>query len=105
MSKRNHPRLSASAAMEPTAIAELCGAALAGLPKPPKRRVGRDPAFIATLIRKPTMKRLRKLQKTQKPPLINLKYLSEACHRLALEELGDERVVQLARCLSRGDEP
>lgn len=90
--------------MEPTAITELSGAARSGLPKPPKRRVGRDPAFTATLIRKPTMKRLRKLQKTATPPL-NLKFLSEACHRLALEELGGDRVVQLARALSKEDEP
>lgn len=104
MSKSNHHRLSAGAAMEPTAIATLPGAAKPSLPKPPKRRVGRDPAFTATLIQKPTMKRLRKLQKTAKPPL-NLKFLSEACHRLALEEVGGERVVQLARTLSKEDEP
>lgn len=104
MSKRHHHSLSVSAAMEPTAIAELSGAARSGLPKPPKRRVGRDPAFTATLICKPTMKRLRKLQKTLTPGL-NLKFLSEACHRLALEEIGGKRVVQLARCLSKADEP
>ena len=104
MTKRHHLRFSATAAMEPTAIAELSGAARPSLPKPPKRRVGRDPAFTATLIRKPTMKRLRKLQKTLKPPL-NLKFLSEACHRLALDEIGGDRVVQLAHSLSREDAP
>lgn len=103
MSKRRHPRFSATAAMEPTAIAELSGAATS-LPKPPKRRVGRDPAFIATLIKRPTMKRLRKLQKTFKPTL-NLKFLSEACHLLALDEIGGDRVVKLAHSLSREDAP
>ena len=104
MRRRNHKRFSGSAAMEPTAVSELSGAAQSSLPKPPKRAVGRDPAFTATLVRKPTMKRLRKLQKTLDPP-INMKFLSEACHRLALEESGGERVVQLARSLSQGDEP
>lgn len=104
MSRKHHHRLSVNAAMEPTAITELSGAARSGPPKPPKRAVGRDPAFTATLIRKPTMKRLRKLQKTLTPPL-NLKFLSEACHRLALEEVGGDRVVQLARALSKEDEP
>lgn len=104
MSKRNHHRLSAIAAMEPTATAELSGAARSSLPKPPKRRVGRDPAFTTTLILRPTMKKLRKLQKTLKPRL-NLKYLSEACHRLALDEIGDERVVQMAHSLSKEDAP
>ncbi len=50
------------------------------------------------------MKKLRKLQKTLKPRL-NLKYLSEACHRLALDEIGDERVVQMAHSLSKEDAP
>lgn len=104
MTKRNHHSLSATAAMEPTAIAELSGAARSGLPKPPKRRVGRDPAFTATLILRPTMKRLRKLQKTLAPSL-NLKFLSEACHRLALDEIGGDRVVQLAHSLSRENAP
>lgn len=103
MSRKHYHRLSVTAAMEPTAIAEFSGAARRSLPKPPKRRVGRDPAFTATLIRKPTMKRLRKLQKTAEPPL-NLKFLSEACHLLALEELGGERVVQKAHSLSKQDE-
>ncbi len=83
-------------------MAELSGAARPSLPKPPKRRVGRDPAFTTTLIKRPTMKRLRKLQKTFEPPL-NLKFLSEACHRLALDEIGGERVAQLAYSLSRAD--
>ena len=50
------------------------------------------------------MKRLRKLQKTLTPSL-NLKFLSEACHRLALDEIGGERVVQMAHSLSREDAP
>lgn len=90
------------AALEPTARAELSGAAESPSPTRPKRGRKRDPAFAATLILRPTLSRLRKLQRRSRPRL-NLKFLSEACHQLALEEIGDERVVQRARALARAD--
>lgn len=94
--------LSDRAALEPTARSELSGATGSPSPTRPKRGRKRDPAFAATLILRPTLSRLRKLQRLSRPHL-NLKFLSEACHQLALEEIGVERVVQRARSLAKAD--
>lgn len=75
------------------------GAAAAAPPKSPKRRGRRDPAFVPTLILKPTMSKLRKLQRHCRPP-INLKFLAEACLQLALERVTDGEVVERAVTLS-----
>ena len=100
VSTENTRVLSDRAALEPTARSELSGAASGRLPTRPKRGRKRDAAFAATLILKPTMSMLRKLQRRSNPP-INLKYLSEACHQLALEEIGAESVVMRAESLAR----
>ncbi|TXG80683.1 MAG: hypothetical protein E6R14_08880 [Thermomicrobiales bacterium] len=55
---------------------------------------------MPTLILKPTMSKLRKLQRLRRPP-INLKYLAEACLQLAFEKATDGEVVDRATRLSR----
>ncbi|MCK7499563.1 MAG: hypothetical protein MZW92_61065 [Comamonadaceae bacterium] len=52
----------------------------------------------ATLVRRDTLKVLRKLQKSTPKPRLDLKFLSEACHQLALE-IGPEEVVKRAYAL------
>jgi hypothetical protein len=88
------------AAMEHTAGPVGKGAAELGLPKPPLSK-GHDPAFVPTLVRRDTLKLLRKLQKSTKPKRLNLKFISEACHRIALS--GDHaEIVRVAELLSQG---
>ncbi len=87
-----------AAAMEPVAGPLVGGAALARLPKSPKHAAQRDPAFTATLVRRDTLRVLRKLQKSTPKPRLDLKFLSEACHQLALE-IGPEAVVKRAYAL------
>lgn len=76
------------------------GAAAVRPTKPPKREVAKDPDFVPTLIGRQTMKSLRQLQKADKPPL-NLKYLSEACQQLGLEQAGGEAVRERAHLLAQ----
>lgn len=87
-----------AAAMEHTATLDGKGAAEARLPKPPRGR-GRDPEFAPTLVHRVTLKLLRKLQKSAKSKRLNLKFISEACHRIALR--GDHgEIVRLAELLA-----
>jgi hypothetical protein len=87
-----------TAATEPLAGPPGGGAAHIRLPKSPKHGAQRDPAFTATLVRRDTLKVLRKLQKSTPKPRLDLKFLSEACHQLALE-IGPEEVVKRAYAL------
>jgi hypothetical protein len=87
-----------TAALEPGAGPVAGGAAQGRLPKSPKHGAHRDPAFTATLVRRDTMKVLRKLQKSTPKPRLDLKFLSEACHQVALER-GPEEVVKRAYAL------
>lgn len=73
----------------------VVGAGAAAEPLPKQRRSDkdwRDPGFVPTLVRKETMRKLRKLQKNTPSPHLNLKWLSEACILIALENGSDEVV-------------
>lgn len=83
--------------------ASVAGGAVEKLTKSPKRKPNHDPYFRPTLIRAETLRTLRKLQK-QSTKQINLKFLAEACCRIALQ--GDHaNVVSLAQSLASRDAP
>lgn len=75
------------------------GAADVRLPKPPRRKQRRDPRFRTTLVTVDTLNSLRKLQKRMNPRL-SLKFISEACHRIALQQ-GGEEVMRVAELLAQ----
>lgn len=94
------PLRAGGALREQSTPPDVGGAAKKRPPKRPKRGMGQDPSFVPTLIGRESMKSLRKLQKADRPP-VNLKYLSEACHQLALEIHGGQAVRERALSLSQ----
>lgn len=57
---------------------------------------------MATLIRRETLRVMRRLQKSTPKPHPDLRYVSEACHQLALEVLGADAIMERAMRLARG---